>query len=342
MAIYRCNACGFVAEEGVQPHGGKRACARCGTEVTVYDTVFFVEKLLERFVALRRELIALQQQEEGADAAPAADAAAAQTADASDAPQGNVLDDEDVFNTRALATEAQHAPLARWFAARQVQARFDPSRVDTSGFFDEAARALGERYDLFAELLERVRFGYRKSFAWVNLDLSKLGQKDAQAVNTLCRQLYAHTFFARYVWQKPEKIVRLNLQSAPAVRAFFEGGWLEWYALMEALQLMQARHQAFSCARGVEVTFPNEDLHELDVVLLPEGKEPICIECKSGEFRRDIEKYLRLKKRLGLDRSRFIICASDLSADQAAGLAAMYELSFVDPTGLRAHLGSLV
>lgn len=342
MAIYRCNACGLVAEEGVQPHGGKRACARCGAEVTVYDTVFFVEKLIERFVALRRELTALQQQEDGTDAAAAADAPATQGTDAPDAPQGHALDDEDVFNTRALATDAQHAPLARWFAARQVQARFDLSRVDTSGFFDEAARAVGERYDLFAELLERVRFGYRKSFAWVNLDLSKLSQKDAQAINSLCRQLYAHTLFARYVWQKPEKIVRLNLQSAPAVRAFFEGGWLEWYALMEALQLMQSRHQAFSCARGVEVKFPNEDLHELDVVLLPEGKQPICIECKSGEFRRDIEKYLRLKKRLGLDRSHFIICASDLSAEQAAALAAMYELSFVGPGGLRTHLASLV
>ncbi|GAB4202739.1 MAG: hypothetical protein Fur0019_00920 [Tibeticola sp.] len=77
-------------------------------------------------------------------------------------------------------------------------------------------------------------------------------------------------------------------------------------------------------------------------MLLPEGKEPICIECKSGEFRRDIEKYLRLKTRLGLDRSRFIICASDLCADRAAGLAAMHELNFVDPAGLRAHLASLV
>jgi hypothetical protein len=82
-----------------------------------------------------------------------------------------------------------------------------------------------------------------------------------------------------------------------------------------------------SCARGVKVVFPNEDLHELDVLCLPAGQAPICIECKSGEFRRDIDKYLRLRKRLGLDKSRFILCAADLTEEQAAGLSAMYDLS---------------
>ncbi len=98
----------------------------------------------------------------------------------------------------------------------------------------------------------------------------------------------------------------------------------------------------FSCARGVKVVFPNEDLHELDVVCLPEGRPPICIECKSGEFRRDIDKYLRLRKRLGLDRQHFVICAADLTQEQAAGLTAMYELTFVNLETLAPHLVSLL
>ncbi|MBK7313543.1 hypothetical protein [Candidatus Aalborgicola defluviihabitans] len=53
--------------------------------------------------------------------------------------------------------------------------------------------------------MDRVRFAYRKSHSWVNLELANLSQKDAQAINTLCRQLYrmAHTFL-RYHYQKPE------------------------------------------------------------------------------------------------------------------------------------------
>ena len=158
----------------------------------------------------------------------------------------------------------------------------------------------------------------------------------------LCRNLYEHTFFARYHYQKPEKIVRLTLQTAPAVRQFFDGGWLEWYALMSLLDHTRSRSSSFSCARGVKIVFPNEDLHELDVVCLPQGQQPICIECKSGEFRRDIDKYLKLRKRLNIDRSRFLICSVDLTQEQAEGLSAMYELSFVNIQMLKEHLQKLV
>jgi hypothetical protein len=248
----------------------------------------------------------------------------------------------DTFNTDALSTAAQHQPLQAWLAAKQIQAAFDISAVDTTGFFDDAAKAIGDGYPLFSELMERVRFSYRKSFSWLNLELGNLSQKDAQAINSLCRQLYGHTFFARYGYQKQEKIVRLTLQPAPAVRRFFEGGWLEWYAFIELLTQMQARGRAFSCARGVKLTFANEDLHELDVVFLQVGQPPICIECKSGEFRQDIEKYLRLKRRLGIERSRFIVCATDLTDEQAVGLNSMYELTFVNLSSLKTHLQTLV
>jgi hypothetical protein len=299
----------------------------------VYGTVFYVEKLVERYFAALRELTALKDAESPVDAGQDPPTAVSETA----APMIG-----DASNTDALATAAQHQPLQAWLATRQIQATFDFSAVDTTGFFDDAAKAIGDGYALFSELMERVRFSYRKSFSWLNLELGNLSQKDAQAINSLCRQLYGHTFFARYVYQKQEKIVRLTLQPAPAVRRFFEGGWLEWYAFIELLTQMQTRGRAYSCARGVKLTFANEDLHELDVVFLPQGQAPICIECKSGEFRQDIEKYLKLKRRLGIERGRFIICATDLTDEQAIGLNSMYELTFVNLSSLKTHLQTLV
>jgi len=331
MGIYRCNQCGFVSEDALSAVGTKVPCAKCGTASTVYGTVFYVEKLVERYFAALREVAALKEAETPTDAATTTNTAA------SPGPLTG-----DAFNTDALATAAQPQPLQAWLATRQIQASFDFRAVDTTGFFDEAAKAIGDGYELFAELIERVRSAYRKSFSALNLELGGLSQKDAQAVNNLCRKLHSYTFFSRYVYQKPEKIVRLNLQQAPAVRLFFEGGWLEWYAFIELLTLVQGRGRGFSCARGVQVTFPNEDLHELDVVFLPDGQPPICIECKSGEFRRDIEKYLRLKRRLGIERGRFIVCATDLTDAQAAGLNSMYDLTFVSLGSLKTHLKTLV
>lgn len=331
MPIYRCNQCGLVAEGAELAVGSQTPCARCGTTSTVFGTVYYVEKLVERYFSAMRELKALQAAE-SAETVP-------ELAAATKASPPRL--DVDLHNTRALATSEQHAPLKAWFASRQIEAQFDHAMVDTSGFFDDAARLIGDGYALFGELMERIRFAYRKSHSWVNLELANVSQKDTQAINALCRQLYGHTFFARYHYQKPEKIVRLTLQTAPAVRQFFDGGWLEWYALMLQLEQANASGRPFSCARGVKVVFPNEDLHELDVVCLPEGGIPVCIECKSGEFRRDIDKYLRLRKRLALPRSHFILCATDLDAEQAAGLTAMYELTFLSLDALPGYLESL-
>lgn len=318
-------------------------CARCGKPANVFGTVFYVEKLVERYFSALREIKALQQPDAPPDSIKDSDAAqpVAQEQESVTA-KASPLQDVNLHNTNLLATEEQHAPLQTWFASRQIDAQFDYAQVDTSGFFDDAARMVGNDYALFSELMDRVRFAYRKSHSWVNLELANLAQKDAQAINTLCRQLYSHTFFARYHYQKPEKIVRLTLQTAPAVRQFFDGGWLEWYAFIAVIERAQQRGLNVSCARGVKVVFPNEDLHELDVVCLPDGKPPICIECKSGEFRRDIDKYLRLRKRFGMGRQHFVICAADLTQEQAAGLTAMYELTFVNLETLTPHLATLL
>jgi hypothetical protein len=65
-------------------------------------------------------------------------------------------------------------------------------------------------------------------------------------------------------------------QTAQAVRAFFQGGWLEWYALQ------------------------NADTRELDVAALVSGRTLLVIEGKTGEYRSEIDKYVQLRRRLAL------------------------------------------
>lgn len=328
MPVYRCNQCGHISESSVA--GTQVPCGACQAPCSVFDTAYYVRKLIERYTAAVREIKALKAEDQRpTEGEPAANP---DTASESIDQTGSNED---------LATAIQHAPIEKWLKTRQIEAQFEHSNVDTSGYFDEAAQQLGRRYDLFGELVQRVAYAYRKSHTGLNIDLTSMAQKDAQALTTLCRQLYSHTLFARYHYQKAEKVIRLSLQSAPKVRQFFEGAWLEWYALLELLEVLQQRQLAFSCARGVKVLFPNEDVHELDVVALPAGRPPICIECKSGEFRRDIDKYQRLRKRLGIERSRFVVCSTDITDEQASSLSAMYDLTFVSLQSLPRHLATL-
>ena len=138
--------------------------------------------------------------------------------------------------------------------------------------------------------------------------------------------------------------IAVVVENRIVVRQFFGGGWLEWFALGELLQLAAKRgaDYRFSCARNITITTGADEKHELDVMYLPLNKTPLVIECKSGEYRDALDKHLTLRKHLGLPASHYLILASDLDNAQAQALSAMYELTFVTPHTLRAHCQPLL
>jgi hypothetical protein len=334
MAIYRCNGCGFVGEDQNAAVGSKVACPKCAIPTTFFATTFYVTKLVDRYLATRRELDVIKSAEEELE----------QQLVATSAPETSEIGSfsEDPHNTRVLATTAQHKPLEDWFATKQIKVVFDVNQVDTTGFFDEAARGVGDRYEILAAALEQICFAYRKGHSWVNIDLSKKKPQEAQAIQSFFRQLYGYTFFSRYTYKKQTQLLGLAIQPAQAVRGFFEGGWVEWYGFVKLLTLCAERSLEFACARGAKIEFQNEEARELDVIFLISKRLPIVIECKSGEFRGDIEKYVRLRRRLGIDKSQFIVLSTEITNEQAIGLTAMYELTFVNLMSLGGHLNVLI
>lgn len=319
MAIYRCNKCGHLQEIPNTAIGTQYACPQCGQSNPAYDTVFFVKKLLERYFVLQTALKRRETEDQQRDETP---------------PPPREL----TLHATDQASDNQQGPIRDWFRQKNLSFESDQKAVDTSGFYDEVAVELGTHYAQYKPILDQLRFAYNKSHSGITLNLSKRSQKEAQQLTQFCRELYDYAFVSRYQYQKIEKIVRLGLQTAPQIRSFFSGEWLEWFALVQVLEAAQAHGKQISCARNLSVQFPNEDIHELDVFALLPGWGPLCIECKSGEFRPYIDKYATLKKRLGLQPSQFIICVAGLPDEQAMGLSSMYELSFVSQAGLGALL----
>ncbi|MCU0843212.1 MAG: hypothetical protein MUC79_16075, partial [Thiobacillaceae bacterium] len=68
MAIFRCNKCAHLAEVAPDTIGTTINCPQCGTPTTVYDTSFFVRKLLERYFALQTSLKRLQAEADNQEA----------------------------------------------------------------------------------------------------------------------------------------------------------------------------------------------------------------------------------------------------------------------------------
>ena len=191
--------------------------------------------------------------------------------------------------------------------------------------------------------MEQIRYAYRREFTWLNVDLSQYDPLVRQNILAFCRELYGHTLFTRYSYKSGRRCWASAYSPPSLCVQFFTGGWLEWYALTTLLTLcMQHGQGVLLRARLGNRTAQNGESRELDVVALIGGRTLLVIECKSGEFRGEIEKYVKLRQRLGIDRTQFMICNPELTDEQATGLGAMYGLTFVNLSSLRTHLGAFM
>lgn len=343
MAIFRCTKCGHIQEAGNAQAGQHVRCPACQQAGPVYPTVPFVKNLIQRYMLQRKQVQELEGRIQALSAQLEAQAAVAdEQEDVSGSIRATDRLADNIFHTRTLAEPAFHAPVSAWFAARQVNTVVDTGAVDTTGLFDDIAVMLGDHFAALSEVLEKIRYCQRKHYADVKLVLTERSQKEIGLLTRFCALLYQAAFVTRYVYQKKERVIRLGVQQTPVVTAFFNGGWLEWYVLMKLLLWCQQQNRQFACTRNLKLVLSNEDQHELDVFFLLDGKIPVCIECKSGEFRQDIDKYLRLCKRMGLDRRAFILCATTLDAGQAEHLSSMHGLSFTTPEQLLPCLEGLL
>ncbi len=329
MAIFRCNQCGLLQEKPDSLAGQNISCPRCTGSFPVYPTLFFVEKLLEKYLVTRKKLALLKDADTSQTVADALPSEPAQ------------LDDIDLGSTDLLASEVQHGPIYDWFHKRQIKVKANLHSVDTTGFFDEVAEAIGANLPVLREVVERIRWSQQKGYASTTISLGNMAPQDAAAISAFCQQLYDFSFAAKCFHNRPENNVRLVLQTAPAVREFFNGEWLEWHALMSSLRYAQQRGKRFSCARGLNIALPNGEVYELDVFMLIDGHIPVCIECKTGEFRQNIERYLNLRKRLGIGGRNFVMCVTGLNDENAKALSATYHLAFANERSLTDHLASL-
>lgn len=326
MAISRCNQCGTISEHERNLVETRQPCVQCGTSTIVYDTVYFVKKLSDIYFAQRKELNAIRPNE----------------TITSKVESKKALETFDIHNSDILSSLVQHKPIIDWFKTKSITATANVDAVDTTGFFDEAAIAIGTDFDLLGEVCERIRYAQLKEYNSNIIYLDKKSKADAKSLEDFIQQLYKHSLIARLISNKKEKSIRIVLQNAPSVRRFFAGDWLEWYALLIALRICQERKVEFSCARSMTLTFAPTEKREIDVFFLINNTQPILIECKTGDYRQELDKYVALRKALGINQSHFILCVADLDGDQLKGLSAMYRMTFVNTQTLGPHLLTLI
>lgn len=330
MALFRCNECNHIREVGSDYIGKSVKCPKCSEITPIHDTVKFINALIQKHVAQNKELKKLQQQ-----------LAIENTLD-NQITENNLIEDIDISNTKALTQADMYEPIVQWFKKYQIQIQINQEAVDTTGFFDEIALSLGNNFNVLSFVSDQIKYIQNKGYTNVKLDLSKKSPEEKRIINSFCKELYDYSFVAKYFYQKKEKIIRLSLQTAPKIRDFFNGIWMEWFTLMTLLKHFRDNKINVSCMRSLDVSFPNGMSNELDIFFLTKNNIPVCIECKSGEFRQDIDKYLKLRKLLNIEKNQFIVCVFGLSQEQTQGMTSMYDLTFANEHNLIKHIEAII
>lgn len=328
MAILRCGKCGHIREVGRDYIGRSVKCPQCENTVTIYDTVAFLNALIKKHLTQQQELHTLRK-----------DLATEETAEA--VIESYTLDDININNTDIFTHDESYAPIVEWFSKRNIVAEIDPYAADTTGFFDEIALLIGNDFNTLNVITKQIKYIQNKGYKNAKIELGKKSPQEIQKLTSFCHTLHDYSFVSTYHYQKKDKNIHLTLQTAPKIRDFFNGIWMEWFALMKLLSSFREKQITPACSRNIKITFSDGSTNELDLFFLTEKETPVYIECKTGEFRQDIDKYLSLRKRLRLNKNQFIICVFGLSKEQAQGMTSMYDLTFVNEETLIDHIQTI-
>jgi hypothetical protein len=330
MAIFICNHCNHIQETPDNYIGKQAKCPKCRKASLVHNTTNYIKSLTEQYLLQSNQLtelkIELQKtvvQEEKNDLLKV---------------EGiDLINKINIHNTDYFSQKKHYSPIINWFNNQNIDAVIDPDMMNTTGFFDEAAIKIGDKFSTIGSIVNQIKYIQNKNYDTVKISLSKKTDKEIERITDFCQMLYDYSLVKRYTFIKKDKVIYLNLQDIPKVKNFFNGIWMEWFVLIKLFELFTSRNIAPAIARSVKISFSKNETNELDVFLINNNK-PICIECKTGEFRQDLSKYFSLRKKLKLPKENFILCVFGLNDEQAIGLTSMYDITVVNESTLLEHI----
>lgn len=353
MAILRCPHCQFLKEVGNQHLGKTIPCPSCKKTAKVVDTVTLVKAAVDKFIQVNQTYKVTQQKLIQLEAKnkiliEAKNELQAQldqltTEHSTEFTIPNDLTQGYAFENTHYAAELNNfEPVIHWFKQRQIIVKPNAAAADISGYFDEMAVLLGDHLPILASILDGIRYRQRKGYDKFTIQLNEYEKKDRKIIKQFCQQGYDCAFFTKHHWHKGKNTIFLQLSDAPQIQHFFDGDWLEWYGLMKIATFFMSQSQKFACLRGAQIESAQQhEQNELDLFFLVNGKHPLWIECKSGEFRDSINKYQNLRKRLNIDPRYTILLVSGLEEDKANALSSMFKLTIVNESSLLSYLASL-
>ena len=357
MSIFRCSKCSYIKEVSETYIGKMAKCPKCKSENRVVDTIPFIQKIILSYSKKQNEInqykikldefenniVNLKEQNSTLNSKYKNEIVLLkqklETSKESSVKSSKIVDN--ISHSKEFNNNEDYQLIVDWYTKNNMSVDIDLDSIDTKGFFDEVAITLGNNFHILESVLEQICYIQRKGYDTVKIVLDNKSKKDINIIKSFCKEIYDYSFASRYYYDKKKNAIYIEIQKATKIVNFFNGIWMEWYIYMMLLEIFKTKNISYSLVKGLKVTYANKDKNELDIFFIVDDI-PVCIECKSGEFRRDIDKYLKLKKRLRLKKEHFIICAIGLDTVQTDGLTSTYDITFTNQNNILEHINNIL
>lgn len=212
-----------------------------------------------------------------------------------------------------------------WLIAKGITVKNYREQSAADTVFDQLAVFLGERFKNLLRVHEFIRRNLSTGSSFT-LNLSSSRQEEIADSTQFCTMLSSYAFLSSYKYNKYTKTIYATPQRVGRVINFFTGGWFERYIYLRILSLLSQNGLEFTCLLNPQITFPNGDDFELDLLFLIDD-QPLWVECKTGDYQAYITKYSDTRRLLSIPKSRAILVILDIPNDLTANLTNLYDIT---------------
>lgn len=242
-----------------------------------------------------------------------------------DMSQARVVADESPPRSSA-SPEVVTRSDADWFRDKGITV--SPGRLTTAAdaVLDEIAADVGRQANQVAPLLSACRRGSALGRSQV-VHLRDEPPEASAAITRLASRFHEVGLLSFMRHDRPSE--QLMLRVADAGVPLLGGGWLERWAAVRCVRIADRVNREVSVMRNVELEGRSGRPAELDVCLVPEGAEPIIVECRTGSYQELLARADSLRRSLRLPSDRFLVLLNDVNPTVAAELTAIHSLTVV-------------
>lgn len=220
--------------------------------------------------------------------------------------------------------------LETFLSSKGISIKNIPPEQESDQVLDKIALFIGNKFGSVRMVLDAIKanMNFGKPF---HLNLRNEPQKLIADITQLCTILHNVAFLTSYHYHKsPSFQLYATPSTSPRALNFFSGQWLERFVKTQVLALLMKRNLNFSYLCNVQISFPNGDDFEIDMLFETNG-EVFWIEAKTGDYRRYLEKYSKMAKILGLNQNHSFLVLADnsISENLAKDLSSLFNITVV-------------